>query len=233
MQANPGGAAAFHTVPLNFQARGSPVGFGLIRVWVKIDFIAGEDLPPPRTAAPDTNLIGHCGAPEAQVRPRARKSPPPPCPHTPSEAPASAHCELDRRAQVCLSHGQAGSRGSADPLEACGAEYHVGIVDGQVCSALPLATPCRPRAAAPATQSDRADPPRSTAAAPVHRIFCMPVELKARRRLSAFVLFRRVQIVASERVRRVRLCECGVRSFGVRREPLCVLLVVAHLRVGE
>ena len=59
----------------------------------------------------------------------------------------------------------------------------------------------------------------------------MPVELKARRRLSAFVLFRRVQIVASERVRRVRLCECGVRSFGVRREPLCVLLVVAHLRV--
>ena len=135
-----------------------------------------------------------------RCRPKPGTTLPPLCSHTPSEAPAPAHCEPARRAQMSLRHGQAGSRGSADPLEACGAEYHVGIVDGQVCSALPLATPCRPRAAAPATQSDRADPPRSTAAAPVHRIFCMPVELKARRRLSAFVLFRRVQIVASPSV---------------------------------
>ena len=41
---------------------------------------------------------------------------------------------------MCLRHGQAGSRGSADPLEACGAEYHIGIVDEQVCAALPLHT---------------------------------------------------------------------------------------------
>ena len=46
---------------------------------VKIDFIAGEDFPRPRTAASDIILIGHCGAPEAQVPPRARKSSPPPC----------------------------------------------------------------------------------------------------------------------------------------------------------
>ena len=57
------------------------------------------------------------------------------------QAPAPAHCEPARRAQMCLRHGQAGSRGSADPLEAYGAEYHVGIVDEQVCSTLPLAHP--------------------------------------------------------------------------------------------
>ena len=42
---------------------------------------------------------------------------------------------------------QVGSRGSADPLDAYGAEYHVGIVDKQVCFALPLAHPCKPRPA--------------------------------------------------------------------------------------
>ena len=52
---------------------------------------------------------------------------------TPVEAPAPAHREPARRAQMCLRHGQAGSRGSADPLEAYGVEYHVGIFDEQVC----------------------------------------------------------------------------------------------------
>ena len=66
-----------------FARTDSPVGFGQIRVWAKIDFIAGEDLQPPRTAAPDTNLIGHCGAPKAQVRIRARKSLPPLAPTRP------------------------------------------------------------------------------------------------------------------------------------------------------
>ena len=156
------------------------------------------------------------------MRPRARKSPPPPCPHTPSEAPASTHCELDRRAQVCLSHGQAGSRGSADPLDACGAEYHVGIFDRQVCPALPLAHPCKARRAVPATRADRADPPRSTAAAPVPRTFCMSVEISARRRVPAFILCCRVQIIASERVRRVGLCECGVCPFSASGASRCV-----------
>ena len=76
-----------------------------------------------------------------RCRPKPGITPPPLCSHTPSEAPAPAHCELDRRAQMCLRHGQAGSRGSADPLEAYGAEYLFGIVDGQVSSALPLAHP--------------------------------------------------------------------------------------------
>ena len=51
---------------------------------------------------------------------------------TPVEAPAPAHCEPARRAQMCLRHGQAGFRGSADPLKAYGAEYHVGIFVEQV-----------------------------------------------------------------------------------------------------
>ena len=55
---------------------------------------------------------------------------------------AQAHGDQPaRRAQMCLRHGQAGSRGSADPLEAYGAEYLIGIVDEQVRSALPLAHP--------------------------------------------------------------------------------------------
>ena len=41
---------------------------------------------------------------------------------------------------MCLRHGQAGSRGSADPLEAYGVEYLIGIVDEQVRTALPLHT---------------------------------------------------------------------------------------------
>ena len=41
---------------------------------------------------------------------------------------------------MCLRHGQAGSRGSADPLEAYGVEYLIGIVDEQVRSALPSHT---------------------------------------------------------------------------------------------
>ena len=93
---------------------------------------------------------------------------PPPCSHTPSEAPAPAHCEPARRAQMCLMHGQAGSRGSADPWKAYGAEYHVGIVDEQVCSALPLVhipgmpstdrTPCCADFAERAPASPRANP---------------------------------------------------------------------------
>ena len=87
-------------------------------------------------------LTGGCGGAEGQVPSEARN---PLCPsllpHTPSEAPAPAHCEPARRAQMCLRHGQAGSRGSADPLEAYGAEYLIGIVDEQVRSALPLAHP--------------------------------------------------------------------------------------------
>ena len=75
-----------------------------------------------------------------RCRPKPGTTLPPLCSHTPSEAPAPAHCEPARRAQMCLRHGQAGSRGSADPLEACGAEYHIGIVDEQVCAALPLHT---------------------------------------------------------------------------------------------
>ena len=38
-----------------------------------------------------------------------------------------------------------------------------------------------------------------------------------------------VRLVASERVRRVRLCECGLCQFGVQLEPLCMLFVVAHV----
>ena len=75
-----------------------------------------------------------------RCRPKPGTTLPPLCSHTPSEAPAPAHCEPARRAQMSLRHGQAGSRGSADPLEACGAEYHIGIVDEQVCAALPLHT---------------------------------------------------------------------------------------------
>ena len=41
---------------------------------------------------------------------------------------------------MCLRHGQAGSRGSADPLDAYGVEYLIGIVDEQVRTALPLHT---------------------------------------------------------------------------------------------
>ena len=153
-QANDGGAAAFHTVVyLPYFARAdSPVGFDQIRTRAKIDFSAGDDLPPPRTAIPDTNLIGHCGAPEAQVPRQAQKSLPSPCSHTPSEAPSSAHCGPARRAQMCLRNDQAGSRGSADPLKAYGVEYHIGIVDEQERSSLPSHTRCRPRPAVPATQ---------------------------------------------------------------------------------
>ena len=75
-----------------------------------------------------------------RCRPKPGTTLPPLCSHTPSEAPAPAHCEPARRAQMSLRHGQAGSRGSAYPLEACGAEYHIGIVDEQVCAALPLHT---------------------------------------------------------------------------------------------
>ena len=59
------------------------------------------------------------------------------------QAPAPAHCEPARRAQMCLRHGQAGSRGSADPLEAYGVEYLIGIFDGQVGSSLRLHTLCK------------------------------------------------------------------------------------------
>ena len=91
------------------------------------------------------------GAPPAEHRPRghhpdrrsrrfgcsgaARSPEPPHPPYAPtrrSEAPAPAHCEPARRAQMCLRHGQAGFRGSADPLKAYGAEYHVGIFVEQV-----------------------------------------------------------------------------------------------------
>ena len=82
-----------------------------------------------------------------RCRPKPGTTLPPPCSHTPSEAPAPAHCEPARRAQMCLRHGQTGCRGSADPLDACGVEYHVGIVDGQVGSALPLAPPSQASAA--------------------------------------------------------------------------------------
>jgi hypothetical protein len=60
---------------------------------------------------------------------------------------------------MCLWHGQTGSRGSADPLDACGVKYFVGIFDGQVRSSLPLAHPCSPA------------PPRphTTLIAPTHR----------------------------------------------------------------
>ena len=52
----------------------------------------------------------------------------------------------------------------------------------------------------------------------------MPVEFEARRRPPAFVLFYRVQIVASERVWRVRLCESGrvhVRSASGCESAVC------------
>ena len=38
--------------------------------------------------------------------------------------------ELAQRAQTRLKQGQPGSRGSADPLEACGVDYLFGIFDG-------------------------------------------------------------------------------------------------------
>ena len=68
-----------------------------------------------------------------RCRPKPGTTLPPPCSHTPSEAPAPAHCELDRCAQMCLRHGQAGSRGLADPLYAYGANFLYGIFDEQVC----------------------------------------------------------------------------------------------------
>ena len=187
------------------------------------------DLPPPKTSSSDavrTGLPGRSGGFDDFL---ARNTLHPLLPHRrPLQAPAPAHCEPARRAQMCLRHGQAGSRGSADPLEAYGVEYLIGIVDEQVRSALPLHTLCKPRPATPACDPDRADPPHLTAAAPVHRIFCMPVEFESRRRAPVFVLFCRGQIVASERVRRVCLCVSASVSFGVR-PPLWVHVVIEHL----
>ena len=51
------------------------------------------------------------------------------------------HCSLDRRAQICPRQGPPDSRGSADPLDACGVDFLFGIIEEQVCSALPLAHP--------------------------------------------------------------------------------------------
>jgi hypothetical protein len=49
--------------------------------------------------------------------PPARGNPRPPlAPYTPSEAPASAHCELAQRRQVCHQRREPGCRGSHDPL---------------------------------------------------------------------------------------------------------------------
>jgi hypothetical protein len=138
--------------------------------------------------------------------------------HTPSDAPAPAHCALARRAQMCLRQGHPGSRGSSDPLYACGAEYHAGIFDEQVrppfpCT--PLASPAPPR---PHTNPDRADPPLSTAAALVPRNFCMGAKLLARRAALHFVLLCRMRVVTSKRMRCVQLCECS-------RAATCVSLV--------
>ena len=54
---------------------------------------AAEDSRPRYQPDRPLRSSGSSGAtPRAEI-------PPPPCPHTPSEAPASAHCELDRRAR--------------------------------------------------------------------------------------------------------------------------------------
>ena len=127
------------------------------------------------------------------------------------------HRELAPRARMCLWHdGQTGSRGSADPLDACDVEYFVGIFDGQVRSSLPLAHHCKPRAAAPAHDPDRADPPLSTATAFVPRTFCMAVEFSTRRPAHAFVSCCGVHMIARERVRCVSIC-VSVWRVRVRR----------------
>ena len=152
--------------------------------------------------------------------------------HALREAPAPAHCALAWRAQMCLRQIHPGSRGSSDPLDACGTEYDAGIFDEQVrppfpCT--PLASPAPPR---PHTNTDRAHPPLATVAALMPRIFCMGAELLPRRAALHFVLLCRVRVVTSKRMRCVQLCASAAVlrvSRPVSGASRCVHFAVAHL----
>ena len=103
--------------------------------------------------------------------------------HTPSEAPAPAHsarrCASGRVIPAPGGHLTPWMRVAPSTTSASSTSRF----------SLPsLAHPCRPCPPRPQHDPDRADPPLSTAAAPVHRTFCTIAEFSARRPALHFAL---------------------------------------------
>jgi hypothetical protein len=89
-------------------------------------------------------LTGGCGGADAQVPPEAQKPRAPLAPTHALRGGRLAQLDCARRGQVCPAGGQTGYRGAPDPLYAYAANFHVGILQEQVCTLPPLANPGMP-----------------------------------------------------------------------------------------
>jgi hypothetical protein len=107
--------------------------------------------------------------------------------------------------------------GQPDPLEACGVEYHVGIVDEQVRCSLRLHTPCKPRHARMR--------PRSRRPAPLDRSCPCAQDCLHAHRVRGEKAPPCVCFVLSRADCRERACASvhvlSAACVGVRHEPLC------------
>ena len=89
-------------------------------------------------------LTGGCGGADAQVPPEAQKPRAPLAPTHALRGGRLAQLDCARRGQVCPAGGQTGYRGAPDPLYTYAANFHVGILQEQVCTLPPLANPGMP-----------------------------------------------------------------------------------------
>ena len=110
----------------------------------RVDQVVDEEHPPSSTGRPDTMLTGGCGGADAQVPPEAQKPRAPLAPTHALRGGRLAQLDCARRGQVCPAGGQTGYRGAPDPLYAYAENFHVGILQEQVCTLPPLANPGMP-----------------------------------------------------------------------------------------